>query len=203
MSLVFVGSLHAGPAVVDATPETPSDDMMKAFRQGALDFQLTLGTEISIQATELKRPNIDYALADIRFGYMLDTAGGTNWLRGNDEVLFEVIGGPMYTGPGNALGGLSLLYRRNFVPEGARIVPYLNAGLGGIYTDAYHDRTQRALGAPFEFDIVTGIGLRYRITGHLSSDGEISYRHLSNADLATRNFGTNALGGLIGFTYSF
>ena len=115
----------------------------------------------------------------------------------------EAISGPIYTGPGTFLSGLSLDYRRNFVPPSARVVPYIDLGLGGVYSDASHQRTQRALGSPFEFDLQTGLGLRYRFDAKWSIDGEASYRHLSNADIASRNYGTNALGGLIGFSFSF
>ena len=31
------------------------------------------------------------------------------------------------------MGGASLLYRRNFVQPDARVIPYFNAGLGGLY----------------------------------------------------------------------
>ena len=203
LSLVWAVPLRAGQNVVDAKAPAPTDDMMMAFQRGALDFQVTIGTEISIQNTSPGRPNIDYGLAVFRLGYMLDPVRGSDWRRGNDEVMIEAIGGPIYTGPGSALGGLCLLYRRNFVPGSGRFVPYFNFGAGGIYSDASHQRTQRALGSPFEFDLQTGLGLRYRFSPRWSLDGELSFRHLSNADIASRNYGTNALGGLLGVSYAF
>ena len=195
--------LRAGTAAIDPKATPPAEDMLAAFQRGALNFQVMLGAEESIQDTSPGRPNIDYGLALVRFGYMLDPVRGSGFFRGNDEVMIEAIGGPIYTGPGTALGGMSLVYRRNFVPPSARLVTYLDLGVGGVYSDAYHQPTQHALGSPFEFDLQGGVGLRYRLDAKWSIDGEASFRHLSNAGLAPRNYGTNALGGLIGFSYAF
>lgn len=177
--------------------------MATAFQTGAMELQVELGTQVSIQNTSALRPNIDYGDAVVRLGYMLDTARGSSVLRGNDEVMLEAIGGPIYTGPGTALGGVTVIYRRNFVPASERLIPYIDLGVGGVYSDAYHQRIERALGSPFEFDLLVGLGLRFRLDSHWSLDAESSFRHLSNADLASRNFGTNAPGGLIGLSYSF
>ena len=198
-----VSSLHAGPSTVDPKAVPSTDEMGTAFLRGKLDLQVSLGAEESIQYTSPGRPNIDYGLAVARLGYMLDDARGPGWRRGNDEVMVEAIGGPIYTGPGTFLTGLSLIYRRNFVPSSARFIPYINLGAGGVYSDAYHQKSQRALGSAFEFDLQVGVGLRYRLNPRWSVDTEISFRHLSNADFSSRNYGTNALGGLIGIGYAF
>ena len=202
---VLVTRLHAGPSSLDYKPPlaVKSDDFAAAFLRGKLDLQITIGAETSIQDTSQLRPNIDYGLVDARLGYMIDSAQGHGAFRGNDEIIIEAIAGPIYTGPGSALGGLSLIYRRNFVQPESRFVPYLDLGAGGIYSDAYHQRVQRALGTPFEFDLISGLGLRYMLDSRWSIDLELSFRHLSNADFGSRNYGTNALGGLTGFSYSF
>ena len=117
--------------------------------------------------------------------------------------MIEGIGAGIFTGPGNGLGGLSLLYRRNFLAPDTRIVPYFTMGAGGIYNDAYHERTQRIIGAPGEFDLQAAAGLRFRVSTKLTLDTEFSYRHISNADLADRNYGTNGIGGMVGLSYGF
>ena len=201
--------LLAWPARVTAGPPEPAPVSIAAsadpiFQRGALELQLVDGVEYSLQNTSARRPNIDYEVTALRLGYMLDSpnTGGT-FLRGNDEVLLEAVGGPIFFGPGTALGGLSILYRRNFLAPDARWVPYINAGGGGVYSDAYHDRVQRALGSPFEFDLQGSVGLRFRLAAHVSLDGEVAYRHLSNADLAPRNYGTNGIGGVFGVSFTF
>ena len=192
----------AGPAAPTASPELVEDDAI--FHRGKLDLQVADGAVYSLQYSCVRRPNIYYTVTAVHLGYMVDSPhrGGT-FLRGNDEFLLEAVGGAIFQGPGNALGGLSILYRRNFLAPGARLVPYLNLGAGGVYSDAYHDQVQKALGSRFEFDLQASVGLRCRLARRWTVDGEFAYRHLSNAHLADRNLGTNAIGGLLGVSYAF
>ena len=200
--LIFAADITAGPS--DQAPVAPSPDLDPVFHRGVFELEVLDGVEYSVQRTTFLRPNIDYELSVIRAGYMLDSPHrGGSFLRGNDEVLLEAVGGPIFQGPGSALGGLSVVYRRNFLAPGARLVPYINMGVGGVYSDAYHDQVQRALGSKLEFDLQGALGLRFRVSERISLDGEASYRHLSNADLSSRNYGTNAIGGLLGVTFTF
>ena len=195
--------LQAGPppTVADKAVVETVDPI---FHRGAVEIQVATGVEFSQQATDFERPNIDYAPTVVRLGYMVDSPHtGGSFLRGNDEFLFEAIGAGIFQGPGTAFGGLSILYRRNFLAPGARLVPYVTIGGGAVYCDAYHDRVQQALGSNFEFDLQTDVGIRYRISTHLTLDTEVAYRHLSNAHLVERNLGTNGIGGLVGLSYTF
>ena len=203
-ALLLPRSVQAGAAEASANkdPVIPAETD-PIFHHGALDFQLLGGALYSIQRTSYLRPNFDYAPIVLRLGYMVNNVYGKGFFRGNDEVMLEGLGAPIFVGPGSGLGGLSLLYRRNFLSPDARIVPYFTAGVGGIYTDAYHDHPQRALGAPGEFDLQGALGLRFRVSTHLTVDTEFSYRHLSNAGLASRNYGTNGIGGMVGLSYGF
>lgn len=207
LALLLPRSLRAGPAEANDNKGTPGIwanlGQDPIFHHGALDFQLMGGAMYSLQRTSDLRPNFDYAPVTLRIGYMINNVYGQGFFRGNDEVMLEGLGAPIFVGPGNGLGGLSLLYRRNFLSPNQIVVPYFTAGIGGIYTDAYHDRPQRALGAPGEFDLQGALGLRFRVATHLTVDAEFSYRHLSNAGLADRNYGTNAIGGMVGLSYGF
>ncbi len=187
----------------DGKTTTPAATEDPIFHRGAWDLQVAEGVEFSLQNTSIIRPNIDYQLTIIRLGYMVDAPHGSNFLRGNNEFILEAVGGPMFQGPGSALGGLSVVYRRNFLSPGARLIPYLDLGAGGVYSDASHDRVQQALGTPFEFDLQAGVGVRFRLGLGWTVDAEFSYRHLSNAHISERNLGTNAIGGLLGASYSF
>ena len=209
-ALVFLLSLYALLGVAAARAGEPAAKAMVAslvddpmFHRGVWDLQVAEGAEFSLQNTSVIRPNIDYELTIIRLGHMLDTPHGSNFLRGNNEFMLEAVGGPMFQGPGSALGGLSIVYRRNFLSPGARVIPYLDLGAGGVYSDASHDRVQQALGTPFEFDLQAGVGVRFRLGLGWTLDAEFSYRHLSNAHIVDRNLGTNAIGGLLGASYSF
>lgn len=176
-----------------------------AFRKGALDLQVMSGVLFSVQRTTFLRPNFDFDLGVVRLGYMFDNAYGHGFWRGNDEFLLEGAGGSIFVGPGTALGGLSVMYRRNFLWPSvqSRLVPYLEGGVGGVYSDAYHTHPQRSLGSPGEFDLQAGLGLRFRLTPQWSLDAEANFRHLSNADISGRNYGVNSIGGLVGVSRAF
>lgn len=198
------GAVHAGADVSKSSviPVEPGDP---AFRKGAFDLQVMSGVLFSVQRTTFLRPNLDYNLSTVRVGYMLDNVYGHGFLRGNDELMLEAAGGSIFVGPGAALGGLSLVYRRNFLYPAveSRLVPYFQVGGGGVYSDAYHTHPQRELGSPGEFDLHVDVGLRYRVTPEWSLDTEFDFRHLSNADISGRNYGSNDIGGLIGVSRSF
>ena len=199
------GAALAGPADVSKSSVVPVEQDDTAFRKGALDLQITSGVLFSVQPPSLFRPNLDYDLGVVRVGYMFDNPYGHGVFRGNDEFLLEAAGGSVFHGPGSGLGGIGIIYRRNFLFSGVQswLVPYLEGGGGGIYSDAYHSPVQHVLGAQFEFDLQGGLGLRFRLTRKWSLDAEANFRHLSNADLASRNYGANNLGVLIGLSRSF
>ena len=190
----------AGPALVAA----PAASDVDLFHTGGLELQAISGPLFSQQPTHSARPNFDYELTAVRIGYMLDTPRGHGFFRGNDEVLFEASGAAIFQGPGTAIGGASFLYRRNFIQPGSSFVPYFGVNLGGIYSDIYHDETQRALGSAFDFNLGAHLGVRYLIgTSGWSADAECAYRHISDASITRRNDGIDAVGGLIGISRFF
>jgi lipid A 3-O-deacylase len=194
----------AGPpdqAVATAPVENTEVDL---FHTGGLELQPMTGALFSQQPTHSARPNFDYELTAIRLGYMLDTPRSHGFFRGNDEVLFEGSGAVIFQGPGTAIAGGNFLYRRNFVQPHSRFVPYAGINLGGIYSDIYHDKVQRAIGSSFDFNLGAHIGVRI-LVGHSpwSFDAEATYRHISDASITTRNDGIDAVGGLVGFSRFF
>ena len=199
--VVLAGSAFGGPPA--ETPSAPAPVADPAFQRGACDLQLANAFELSLQHTHLRVTNFDYELTIIRAGYMLDTPHGSNLLRGNNEIMLETEGGPIFHGYGSALGGGSIVYRRNFLSPGAKIVPYLNLGTGIIYSDAYHDKVQRSLGGRFEFDLQVSAGAHFRLSPRWSIDAEFAYRHLSDAFITERNLGTNGIGGVLGVSRAF
>ena len=168
-------------------------------------MQVTSGVLFSTQPPSLRRPNIDFDLGVVRGGYMLDGPYGSGFLRGNDEFMGEAVGGSIFHGPGSGLGGLSVIYRHNLLITAVQswVVPYFEVGGGGVYSDVYHSPVQHVLGAAFEFDLQGSLGLRFRVTRKWSIDAEANFRHISNADLASRNYGVNNLGVLVGVSRSF
>ncbi len=138
---------------------------------------------------------------DLRLGWWMTPPLGSGWLRGRFEGIFEVSVAPVFEGAGSIVVGPSLLWRYNFVQPGASLVPYFQIGAGVVYNDAYQDRTQQAIGRAVEFSLQASVGTRFFLSSRVSLDAELQYHHISNAGLARRNQGVNALGGLIGFSY--
>ncbi len=133
-----------------------------------------------------------------RPGFLDDT-----WFQGRSQVLVEYTVDPVTRDFGNFVTGPSLLLRHNFEHPGCRLVPYVQAGAGIVLDDAYHDMDQRLIGGPIEFLLQAQFGLHYSLNSSWSLDAEGGYRHISNADMYSRNVGVNSLGGSIGLTYSF
>lgn len=146
-----------------------------------------------------KRPEFDYAGGDVRWGYIITPALlDQSFLRGDFEVLLDGFGDGVTSGPGSYLAGGSLLFRYNFFHPGSRIIPYIQAGGGGLHSDAVEDQSQRLIGGDFEFILEGDIGLRFILNDRWSILAEGSFQHISNADTAARNVGVNALGGRVG-----
>jgi hypothetical protein len=106
-------------------------------------------------------------------------------------------------GPGNIVVGPSALVRRNFAEEGSPQTIYVQAGAGIVYNDAYRDPYQRAIGQADEFYLSVAVGYRYALSCQWAFEAELGFVHISNADLAPRNGGINALGASVGLVYSF
>lgn len=162
---------------------------------GALFSQTALGPDV---------PEFNYSQTNIRLGWMLNTpdpAGGV--LAGNWEALIELSANGIFEGSGNIMIGPSALVRYNFVQPDWKVVPYVQAGLGFVYTDAYEDKNQRAIGQAIEFTPQAGAGVRILVSKDWSVDVEGMFHHVSNAGMADRNLGINAVGGLVGATYHF
>ena len=201
--LALVSPAFGGSSTEAAVNTTPAPLADTAFQKGTTELQLESGFELSLQHTHLRVTNFDYELTIIRVGYMLDSPYGRSVLRGNDEVLLGVEGGPIFHGFGSALGGITALYRRNFLLFGTKVVPYFSFGAGLIYTDAYHNEVQQQLGGRFEFIPQGELGCHFRLSPHWSLDAEFAYRHISDAFITTRNLGTNGVGGSFGVSRSF
>jgi hypothetical protein len=106
-------------------------------------------------------------------------------------------------GPGSFLASASLLWRYNFVQPDARLVPYLQLGAGALDNDIHTGYGQREIGEAFEFVLQGDVGLKYMISNRWAVSAEGGYRHISNADLASRNEGLNSIGVLMQMSYFF
>jgi hypothetical protein len=193
---VFAGQEAQPPA-----PAAPEDSGV--FQRGAWAIEAGAGYFGSFSTTSAKRSSINYQLEDVRLGWMYDSPRHSGWLRGNNEFLLEAMAGPVTKGPGSYLAGGSLLWRYNFVQPDSKLIPYIQLGAGMLDNDIYHGHPQREIGEAFEFVLQGDVGLQYMISDRWAASIEAGFRHISNADLASRNEGLNSLGGLTQLSYFF
>jgi hypothetical protein len=125
------------------------------------------------------------------------------WGRGNLECLCDLTGAAITSDYGSWLAGQTCFLRYNFLDLGTCVVPYHQLGFGWILTDAYQNRSQKAIGQMFEFHVHYEIGVKYFVAPNLSLDFEAGIQHMSNGGMANRNLGVNAFGGQVGLTYYF
>ena len=134
---------------------------------------------------------------------MLSDPHGSSVLAGNFEFLLQAFGGPIFEGPGSGVGGAAMIIRYNFVQPGTRLVPFVQGGAGGIYSDISDTTSQELLGSNLNFNLETAIGIKYLMNRKWSVILEMDYRHVSDAGITTRNDGLDSIGGTIGLGYLF
>jgi lipid A 3-O-deacylase len=169
------------------------------FTSRRYEATMTSGVLFSPFGSPKNRPTINYTITELQLGWMLSPVRGRGWWRGNFELVGEGFGGAIIEGPGSYLAGATVWMRYNFVPEGWRLVPYIQAGAGLTTTDI--DRG--IVGMPFNFNLNLAAGVRWVFARNCSLNLEYRYQHISNADLGSRNLGINSQGPILGVSYFF
>jgi len=162
---------------------------------GGMYASTSLGPEI---------PAFNFIPLTVRKGWML-TAPGVNdhIFQGNWECLAGFTVAAITSSYGHLAASPTVHLRRNYLAAGSSIVPYTQLGVGLFISDAYKDRTQRAIGQGCEFTLQAQWGVRWFVTSTMSVDVEMGYQHISNAYQSDRNAGVNAIGAQVGITYHF
>ncbi len=202
--LVAVVAVAIGPGAKaqDAVPRGMG--LHDRFAHCSWEFENMVGAFYLFDRGGNNRPSIDYVVDSARVGLMLYNPTGPGILRGNVELLGEVFGGGIFHGPGNYVTGMSIFFRYNFIQPNARIVPYYQAGGGGVYTDIEHGAASgNAISQNWNFNLQSIGGIRFLINSQWSINLEASYRHISNAGLSDPNYGIDQVGGALGFGYKF
>ena len=118
--------------------------------------------------------------------------------RTNFELLVEPLTNVVISPGTNAEIGCSLFLRYS-VNLATWIAPYLEVGLGYVYTTQHvHEQ-----GSQSNFITQPGIGTKFFIGNHYALTVGYRYRHLSNAGMATPNRGVDSHFGIVGLTYVF
>jgi hypothetical protein len=179
-------------------------DWEAPYTKGRFSIQAIAGAVYSPFLINKDRTTVNYVQTDVRFGWMLNTPTGASMLRGNFQALAEISNSFVTKGPGNYISGVTAVFRYNFVQPDARLVPYVQAGVGVVLTDIhkYEDGYQLTSQA-LNFTPQGSVGARYMAGKNWSIDMEAMFHHVSNAGLGDSNAGINSGGILLGFTYFF
>jgi lipid A 3-O-deacylase len=201
LALFFVVSANGGtepPAPPGIRQE--ADDV---FAKGSKEFQNVAGAFYFFDRGDNDGPSIDLAVDSIRLGTMLSNPHGSGFFAGNYELLGEVFGGSIFQGPGSVELGATLIIRYNFIQPRSRVIPYMQIGGGGIYTDISERDSRGLVSLPVNFNLQGTGGLRFMLDRKCSLILEAGYRHISNASIKLPNRGVDSVGGDIGFGFFF
>jgi hypothetical protein len=125
-----------------------------------------------------------------------------SWMQGYNQVYASIVAEPLVRGPENHYFGISVGLRYNFAKPGARFVPYVSGGLGLGWLDS-HPKVFGAQGQDFTFNILTAVGVSYKVNDRWKWNAGVLYQHLSNGGQTDPNPSVNLLGPQIGVTYVF
>jgi len=125
-----------------------------------------------------------------RWGRQLTADRGDSWARGHLQYAVEAI--PVYLHfQSETVYGAGLtpfLLRYNFT-RGRWLAPFVEAGAGILATtEQVPEDTSR-----FNFTPQAGVGLQYVVSGGVGWTFGLRYHHTSNAGIARRNPGVNAV----------
>jgi len=203
---LFLGMTTALQAGNSLTKEvlTHVESTQPLFTMDRIEFSAQTGALFSPIGLGPNTPTYNVSQTDLRLGWMLTSPSGKGeWYDGNVEAIAELATGVVFSHYGSFSVGPTGLVRYNFVQPNWKVVPYIQAGAGFVYSDAYENKDQKALGSGLEFTPQAAVGLRYLLNNNWSINAEADFIHTSNAGTASRNLGTNAVGGLLGFSYFF
>ena len=162
-----------------------------------------MAAETSYLLGSLANPNsyevgAQFITARWRWG-TIERAG---FMRGYNQVYALALVEPIFRGPENFYYGISLGFRYNFVQPGSRWQPYISGGVGLGWIDS-HASVFGAQGQDFTFNILSAVGVSYKVNDHVKVSVGVLYEHLSNAGQTDPNPSLNLFGPQIGLTYSF
>ena len=124
-----------------------------------------------------------------------------SWLRGYHQFYVLGMAEPIFRGPENHYFGISTGFRYNFVQPGWRLIPYVSGGVGLGWIDSVG--ASGGQGQDFTFNVLSAVGVSYKVNDHWKASAGILYQHLSNGGQTDPNPSLNLLGPQIGLTYSF
>lgn len=179
LSLFYTATLYA---------ETAGPLVKKGTKQCGVNFGLGQGTS-----------DIRFASIYPYFGKVMTDPMGKGWLRGNVEGIVEGAFSYVHKNQNTYSSGINLLARYNFLPSSDNWRPYIQGGLGIVYTNL----GLHSFGSNFNFTSNIAGGIQYFFNKENSINLEWRYFHFSNAGLDSDNRGLNMSNLFIGFSHIF
>ena len=194
LCLIAAASALAGTQTRNAADF--SSDILNAPRfEFAVESAYLLGIINNPHGYEI---GAEFLTARMRWGVI----DNNSWMRGYNQIYFTAEAEPIFRGVENHYFGINIGGRYNFVRPGSRFVPYVSGGLGLGWIDSNPDM-RGAQGQDFTFNILSAVGLSYKIDNRWKIDIGVLYEHLSNAGQTDPNPSLNLLGPQLGVVYSF
>jgi lipid A 3-O-deacylase len=180
-------SLEAAPAS-PAVPEAP------AFLSTNWNVGFTLGASFGVAAMGSTEAH-HLTTATLHVGKLLESE--RPFLR-HVELAGELWSGAQYHPDTAYLVGLTPVLRYHLLP-GSRFDPFLDGGAGVTATDI----GRPDLSTTFEFNLQAGAGFHWVLRKNMAFTFAARYIHLSNAHIASPNYGVNSFLFSSGLTWFF
>jgi hypothetical protein len=136
--------------------------------------------------------NYNFLTEIVSARYSVTNPGGPLFLRGNLEMSGGLVRTIIVKGPESYFGGSVLGLRYNFIQPGAKLIPYAELRGGGGLSDSRG--MSHSLQTDFTFTYFLGAGFRYDVNPRCSVTVGVLDQHLSNAWLASPDYGVDSLG---------
>lgn len=195
---VYCRSAANQPSDPSPVPRQPYQSTAAPFwtEHGRLTFGLQLGFGLENHIPH-DVSHINMIMAQPQIGMIVWNSPRSRLPIMRFELISEgILGGS--THPGGDLFGTSLLFRLGLKPMG-RLVPYIDAGSGPVYT-TINSKAPELTGS-MQFLSQGGLGLQYFYAPERALVLEYRYFHMSNGGLQPPNPGFNGGMVTIGFTW--
>ncbi|MEW6601115.1 MAG: acyloxyacyl hydrolase [Nitrospirota bacterium] len=131
-----------------------------------------------------------------QYGQFLTGEGGRSWYRVRHEMMVELPLSVVYDPEGAIMAGVNLLACWDFTGF-EKIVPYVFAGGGLVYTNLDLDGLGRELNGNYQ----TGTGIHYYMDKNTILNFNYRLHHISNANTADPNDPLNSSKFLVGISF--
>jgi len=132
----------------------------------------------------------------LQYGHFLTKEAGRSWYKVRHEIMLELPFSAVFHPHGAIMAGINLLACWDFTAS-EKIVPYVFAGGGLVYTNLGLDGMGRELNGNYQ----TGTGIHYLMDKHTILNFGYRLHHISNANTADPNEPLNSSKFLIGISF--